>query len=136
VPLHEYLRQWAIRQPDKDALIYYGKRFSYMELDQIVDRLATALHDLGVNKGDKVTIFLPNCPQYLFSYFALQRIGAVLVSANPMFKKIELSKAMKSTDSKDITYDPYIPPDISQDGANTNRCLSILRGDCSSPYPI
>lgn len=113
-PLHEYLKDHATKQPDKNALIYYGKKFTYREYNEIVDRLANALYSLGVRKGDTVTIFLPNCPQYLFGYFAVQRIGAILVSANPMFKKIELGEAMKDTDSRDIICLDHLYPVVQE----------------------
>ena len=55
------LRNAARKFPENSATVFYGARISYKELDTLTDRFATALQDLGVRKGDRVAIFLPNC---------------------------------------------------------------------------
>jgi non-ribosomal peptide synthetase component E (peptide arylation enzyme) len=68
VPLHEFLRTSAQKYPNKTAIIYFDKKITYKELDVLTDKFAAALADLGVKKGDKVAIFLPNIPQFVISY--------------------------------------------------------------------
>ncbi len=63
-PLFEYLRRYTERNPDKTALIYYGRKITYKELDNLSDKFANALSDLGIKKGDRVALFLQNSPQY------------------------------------------------------------------------
>ena len=58
---------------DKPALIFYGRKINYRELKELVDRMATALADLGVGKGDTVALYLLNSPQYVIAYFAVLR---------------------------------------------------------------
>ncbi|WP_334191005.1 AMP-binding protein [Noviherbaspirillum sp.] len=89
-PLHEYLRQHARTQPDKPAYIWYGAGLSYGELDRLSDRFAARLHGLGVKKGDRVVLFLNNCPQYAIAHFGIQKLGAIVSPCSPLFKKHEL----------------------------------------------
>jgi acyl-CoA synthetase (AMP-forming)/AMP-acid ligase II len=90
-PLHDYLRDSAGRQPQKTAIHYYGREISFRELDDLSDRLAAALYDMGVKKGDRVSLFLENCPQFVIGYYATLKAGGVVVAANPMFKEDELA---------------------------------------------
>jgi acyl-CoA synthetase (AMP-forming)/AMP-acid ligase II len=90
IPLAEQLRTWAQRQPDKDAVIYYGRAVSYAELDRLSDRFAAALAGRGIGQGDHVAVCLQNCPQFLVAFYGLLKLGAVHVPVNPMFKAIEL----------------------------------------------
>ena len=78
------------KYPDKTALIYLGERFSYRKTRTLIDRFATALHDLGVKTGDKVMLYLPNCPQFLIGYFGAQRAGAVPVPVSPIYTPHEI----------------------------------------------
>lgn len=80
----------ADRHPDRDALVYLGTRFTYRDLRLAVDRFATALHHLGVRQGDRVMLYLPNCPQWVIANFAVQRLGAVVVPVSPIFTAFEL----------------------------------------------
>ncbi|WP_233575773.1 AMP-binding protein [Noviherbaspirillum saxi] len=89
-PLHEYLRQHARTQPDKPAYIWYGNTLSYAELDRLSDRFAARLHGLGVKQGDRVVLFLQNCPQYAIAHFGIQKLGAIVSPCSPLFKKHEL----------------------------------------------
>src|SRR6188472_329215 len=64
IALSEYLRVWAKRQPQHPAVIFYGHVLSYAELDRQSDRFAALLASKGVKKGDRIAVFLPNCPQF------------------------------------------------------------------------
>ena len=78
------------KYPDKPAIIYLGERFSYERLKNLIYRLATALFELGVRKGDKVMLYIPNCPQFLIGYFGAQQIGAIPVPVSPIYTPFEI----------------------------------------------
>ncbi len=97
IPLTEYLRTWARLQPDKPALIYYGSTFSYAELDRLSDRMAALLAQHGVGRGDRVAVFLPNCPQFSIAFFGILKLGAVHVPVSPMSGAFELAYELEDT---------------------------------------
>jgi long-chain acyl-CoA synthetase len=89
ITLTDLLTRTASRYPDKKALVFFNHAITFGELDTLTDRLAAALQELGVGKGDRVSIFLPNCPQTVISYQAIWRAGAVAVPANPLYTAAE-----------------------------------------------
>jgi len=89
IALSEYLRRWARLQPAKPALVFYGSELSFGELDDLSDRTATLLASCGVQRGDRVAVFLPNCPQFLIAFYGILKLGAVFVPVNPMYKPLE-----------------------------------------------
>ena len=97
VLLTDYLRRWAQIQPDKPAYIFYGAELSYRQLDQQSDALAALLAQHGVTKGDRVAVFLPNCPQFAIAFYAILKLGAVHVPVNPLFKEAELVYELNDT---------------------------------------
>jgi long-chain acyl-CoA synthetase len=94
----------------KTALIFYGKKVSYAELKEEIDRLATALADLGVSKGDTVALYLLNSPQYVISFFAALKTGAKVTPVSPIYTSIEIKHQLEDSEAKtiicqDILYD-------------------------------
>ena len=89
-PVSEYIRVWAKLTPNRIALSFYGRDITYSDFNLIVDTLTRRLHDLGVNKGDRVAIHMENCPQFVIAYFSILRAGGIIVPANPMYKGAEL----------------------------------------------
>jgi long-chain acyl-CoA synthetase len=90
-PLHEILDTAAVDAPDRPATAFLGATLTYAEVKDRSDRLAVALGGLGLRKGDRVGIMLPNCPQYLIAAFAVLRHGAIVVNINPTYTARELS---------------------------------------------
>jgi long-chain acyl-CoA synthetase len=90
ITLPEALERSARRFPDTVALIMMGKRITFRELDDLVNRLANALADLGLKKGDKVALIMPNMPQMVVATYAVFRLGAVVVMNNPLYTEREL----------------------------------------------
>jgi long-chain acyl-CoA synthetase len=88
--------------PDHTALIYLGERYGYREILNLIDRFATALHDLGVKKNDKVMIYIPNCPQFIIAYFGAQRIGAVPVPVSPIYTPHEVKYLITDAEAETI----------------------------------
>ena len=84
------------RTGDREALVarHQGIRLSYAELDAASDRLACALLALGVEQGDRIGIWAPNCAEWVLTQFATARIGAVLVNINPAYRTTELRYAL------------------------------------------
>ena len=78
------------KYPERNALIYLGRKFSYRSLKQMIDQFATALHRLGVGHQDKVMIYLGNSPQWVIANFATQKLGAVVVPVSPIYTSYEL----------------------------------------------
>jgi len=109
-PLAEILSISAIQRPDKVATQFLGAQLTYLELKRQSDALSAALAELGIVKGDRVGIFLPNCPQYIVAAFAVLRLGAVVVNINPSYTPREfLIVASDSTPRIVITLDALAP---------------------------
>ena len=94
------LQETAERYPENVAIIYEGKRIYYKELNAFVDGLAHNLKGLGIKKGDKVAIMLSNCPEFIISYFAALRIGAVALTLNVMTTSYELHHLIENSDAQ------------------------------------
>ena len=92
----------CVKYPDKTAVIYLGERFSYMSLKNLIDRFATALHDLGVRHNDKVMLYIPNCPQFLIGYFGAQQIGAIPVPVSPIYTPYEMKYLINDSDAETV----------------------------------
>ncbi|MDP9899264.1 long-chain fatty acid--CoA ligase [Variovorax ginsengisoli] len=90
----------AARYPDKVALVFFGRETSYRELAAQVDRLAAALHAMGVRRGDRVVLDMQNCPQLVIAHFAILRANAVVVPVNPMNRAEELKHYIVDPDAK------------------------------------
>jgi long-chain acyl-CoA synthetase len=90
VTVPDFMRVSAERFPEHLATAFMGGHLSYARLKDEADRMAAALHALGVAKGDRVAIMLPNCPQTFISYYAVLSLGAVAVLTNPLYVEREL----------------------------------------------
>ncbi|MCW2572605.1 MAG: Long-chain-fatty-acid--CoA ligase [Frankiales bacterium] len=100
VPLTRLLDDAASSFPTNTALAFLGNKLSYKQLKDEVDRFATALARLGVGKGDRVAIILPNCPQNVITFFAALRLGAVVVEHNPLYTETELRHQLADCGAK------------------------------------
>src|SRR5262245_1707067 len=98
VPMTEYVRRWADTEADRAALIFYGATTSYAELDDLSDRFAALLAARGVRPGDRVGVFLPNCPYFIVAFWGILKAGAVHVPVNPMFRPAELKHELTDAD--------------------------------------
>ena len=96
-PLQEILRIAAGEVPDQTATAFLGKHLTFAEVKEQSDRLATAFARLGINKGDRVGIMLPNCPQYLVAVFAAFTLGAIVVNVNPIYTPREILVVAKDS---------------------------------------
>jgi long-chain acyl-CoA synthetase len=91
------LRQTARRFPDYPAVIFQNREISYRDYDQSVDRFAAALQGLGVEKGDRVAVHLPNCPQFCIAYNGVLRCGAIAVPCNPIYTAREMTHQLNDS---------------------------------------
>jgi len=85
IAVHQLLRATASRHPRQPALLVYDQAISYAGLDTLVDRLAAGLQRLGLRRGDRMAVYLPNCPQLVMAYYAIWRAGGIVVPVNPMY---------------------------------------------------
>ena len=90
VPLHALLDDAAESYPNSTATIFFNAKRSYASLMKDTRRFSAGLRALGVKKGDRVAIDLPNCPQFLIAFFGALRIGAIVVPCNPLYTPPEL----------------------------------------------
>ncbi len=90
VPLFYFLEESARKYPDTPCTIFKGAKITYREMNALVDRLAAGLAELGVKKGDRVGIFMPNTPQFVMAYFAVLKAGGVVVATNPLYSAREI----------------------------------------------
>jgi long-chain acyl-CoA synthetase len=86
----DYLRHWARVRPEVTAIAFYGRDISYAEYDELSDRFAGWLLANGVEPGDRIGVFLGNCPQFLIAMLGILKVGAVHVPINPLFRAHEL----------------------------------------------
>ncbi|MEC2071680.1 MULTISPECIES: long-chain-fatty-acid--CoA ligase [Alkalihalophilus] len=102
VSLHELVEQAAHKYPNNTALEFMGKSLTYSQFDLEVRRLANHLQSLGLKKGERVAIMLPNCPQGVIAYFATLLAGGVVVQTNPLYVERELEHQLSDSGAKII----------------------------------
>ena len=90
VPLFYFLENGAKKYADKPCTIFKGAKISYKEMNDITDQFAAGLADLGVKKGDRIGIIVPNTPQFVVAYYGALKIGAVVVAMNPLYTEREI----------------------------------------------
>lgn len=112
IPLPEALARTARNDPDRPALIFFGRKISYRELDEAVNRFANALAGLGVGVGDKVSLVLPNMPQIVIATYAIWRLGAVVVMHNPLYTERELEHQLRDSDTSVVVAMDLVVPKI------------------------
>ncbi|OLB06785.1 MAG: hypothetical protein AUH14_05275 [Candidatus Rokubacteria bacterium 13_2_20CM_69_15_1] len=99
-PLTVILKRNARRAPAKPALIFYGRELSFGELDEASDRFAGWLWRRGLRPGDRVALFLENCPQFAIAYYGALKAGAIGVCLNPMHKAVELQHELDDSGAR------------------------------------
>jgi long-chain acyl-CoA synthetase len=100
--LNDYLREAAGRWPDRPALLFKGASISYLKLEQQSDALAAAFEEIGIRRGDRVALCLPNCPQFLVAEFAAWKIGAIACPFNPTYSEREMADALRATGAETV----------------------------------
>ena len=95
--LLDYLEALAAEHGDKPALLFKGATVSYARLEAESDAFGAALAAMGVHKGDRVALVLPNCPQFLIAEFGVWKAGGIVVALNPTYSERELEQALDST---------------------------------------
>lgn len=101
-PLQNSLKQTAVQYPEKVAVHFNGKELTYKELYNSALRFANYLQSIGIQKGDRVAVMLPNTPQTVISFYGIMLAGAVVVPTNPMYTERELSFQMQDSGAKAI----------------------------------
>ena len=116
-PLHAALSAAAKRFPRRTAIRFFGRSVSYAELDRLANRFANALLALGVRKGDRVALLMPNCPQMVVAYYGGLRAGAVMVPTSPLYVESELEHQLADAEASVVV------------------CLSALFGQVQAVRP-
>ncbi|WP_313431290.1 AMP-binding protein [Siminovitchia terrae] len=142
-PLHEYLNYNAEKYPSCVPYNYYGNKITWAMLNDYTNRLAQFLKENHIKKGDRVALYMQNCPQYIIGYFGIQKIGAIVVPLNPMYKEAELDYFINEVDIKAVisTVDLYPRVYAIKDKTPTvefiitTRYLDFLPEEIELPIP-
>ena len=99
-PITAFLQAHAARTPRKAAIVFYGRAITFAELDDASDRFAGWLRARGIGPGDRVALYLENCPQFAIAHFGALKAGAITVPLNPMHKAIELQHELEDSGAR------------------------------------
>ena len=143
VPLFQFLNDSTQRDPEHTAVLFYGKGLTYRQLTEETNRFAQALIALGVRKGDRVAVMLPNVPQCVIAYYGALKAGAVVVMTNPLYVERELQIQLADSGAETIIALDFFYPrieKIKQQTALKNIVLTSVRDGLpwllSLLYPI
>ncbi|PLS02775.1 long-chain-fatty-acid--CoA ligase [Neobacillus cucumis] len=120
VPLGQILQESAANFPAQNALSFYSKKITYEQLNRLAQNFTSALQKKQVQKGDRVAIMLPNCPQYVISYYGILNAGAIVTQVNPMSVERELEYILKDSGSEAIIVLDALYPRVKSIQAKTN----------------
>src|SRR5260370_39691184 len=100
--LVDYLADAARDHPDRPAILFKGATIDYAQLDRLSDACAASFASLGVKRGDRVALLLPNCPQFLIAQFGAWKIGAVVSPLNPIYTEHGLEGPLRDEGAETI----------------------------------
>jgi long-chain acyl-CoA synthetase len=112
--LYDLFQDAVKANPDGTATLFFGASIKYRQLGKLVDRFADALADLGVKKGDRVALIMPNFPAYPIAHFAVCRLGGILVPTNPLYVERELAKQLSDSGAETVVVMDKLYPRLAQ----------------------
>ena len=118
--LAKILHDAAANFPTNNALSFYGKKINYQELDSLALAFTSALQKNQVQKGDRVAIMLPNCPQFVISYYGILNAGGIVTQVNPMSVERELEYILNDSGTESIIVLDSLYPRVKSVQARTN----------------
>ena len=116
------------RSPRRSATLFYGARLSFRKLAQKVDRLAAALASLGVKRGDRVALILPNIPLYPIAHLAVMKLGGILVPTNPLYVERELEYQLNDSGAETAIVLDQLYPRVEKVRKRTSLQRVVLAG--------
>ncbi|HEU4325456.1 MAG TPA: long-chain fatty acid--CoA ligase [Roseiflexaceae bacterium] len=116
------------RFPHQNALTFEGKTYTYVGLDELANRAANGLRGLGVARGDRVALFLPNIPEFIFCYLGALKIGAVVVSVNAMLKRDEVRFILEDSGAVALVTTAGLVDQVPEGGVGALRHIVIAEG--------
>ena len=102
ITLYEFFEKAVKESPSQTATLFFGAKITYGKLGRLVDRFAAALAGIGVRKGDRVALILPNIPAYPIAHFAVIKLGAILVPTNPLYVERELEYQLNNSGAETV----------------------------------
>jgi len=123
ISVPELFDQVVKKYGNKTALIFYGKKISYVKLKELADRFAAALADLGVKKGDTVALYLLNCPQYVIAYFAALKIGAKVTPVSPVYTSHEIKHQIQDSDATTVVCQDILYSNVEKTGISLKNVI-------------
>lgn len=117
--------------PQKTALIFEERRFTYQQLNLMANRLANGLQELGVTKGDRVALFLPNIPEFVIAYLGTLKLGAIAVSLNVMLKDREVRFILNDCTAKVLITTEELSPQVPTTDVPKLEHILIAEGKAS-----
>lgn len=133
ITLSDALHQATEKFSDKTAFLFCGRHWSYRDLDDLVSRLANALLGLDLALGDRVGIYLPNCPQFIIGYYGILRSGGVAVPINPLLTGDDLSTIIEDSGMKIIITCSDLLPSLQQVKNEGLMIINTVISDLLSP---
>ncbi|NCO03567.1 MAG: long-chain fatty acid--CoA ligase [Alphaproteobacteria bacterium] len=121
-PVYQMLDETAEKFGSSPGFDFLGFKYTWGEINDLTKRFAKGMQDMGVSKGTKVGIFLPNCPYFVIAYYALMRIGATVVNYNPLYAEKELATMIEDSDT-----DIMITADLELLFGKMNKMLTDTR---------
>lgn len=122
--VQELLKRHSRENPDKEAIVFKGRRVTYGEYEEAVDHIAANMIRLGVKRGDKVALYLSNCPEYVFCYIAAMSIGATAVPVSTRFGEAEARFIIGNSESSFLVVIPEFG------GVDFLEIVNKIRPDC------
>src|SRR5215216_2200913 len=133
-PLHERMRETANRFPERTAITCKGAAITFAEFDVASNRLANGLAALGVASGDRLALYLPNCPQYELAFYAASKLGAVACPLNPSYREREITYQVNDSGAKMMMTHASLWPVIEACREQLpTLARSVIVGDISVP---
>ncbi len=131
-PLFALVDEAARKWPDRNATNFYGRRMTYAQLAGAVNKMANALRLLGVGRGDRVMLMMPNCPQFVIAFFGILKAGATVIQTNPLYVEREIEYQANDSRARLIITVDALYPRVAAAKPNTNLqyCMvAKLRGE-------
>ncbi len=133
--LPRMLEQTVAAYPDRTALLYFGSRITYGQLLEQVNRVAAGLQALGIEKGDRVALMMPNCPQFVIGYFGALRAGAIVTATSAMYTPREVIHQWNDAGAKVVIADRRLFPVIKSARSQLSSVRQVVLTGMRQYYP-